>query len=246
MTSPLSTTWQQASEQLSDRLIPLGFEVLGAVASSAYNASLDDKLAAYRVALSLGDGPSVALVVGNTKRLWPLFLEAFASTPLGDEAHPLDAYSRRHISAAAAHLASELGVAHETRFSFDPPPNTVAIQRLAALAGAAELAPIGLCVHPVYGPWFSLRAAVVLALPGPAPSASAPTCTACAGRPCMGPREKVMAMGAAGVSRELLAEHWETWLAMRDACPIGRDVRYSDAQVRYHYLKDRALLRLTR
>lgn len=242
----MSSEWQQAREQLRERLAPLGFEVLGAVASSAYNASLDDKLAAYRIPLPLGDTPSVALVIGNTKRLWPLFLEAFASSALGDEAHPLDAYSRGHINAAAAHVANALGVVHETRFSFDPPPHTVAIQRLAALAGAAELAPIGLCVHPVYGPWFSLRAAVVLTLPGPEPSTSAPTCTTCAGKPCMGPREKVMAMGAAGVSRELLAEHWETWLAMRDACPVGRDARYGDAQIRYHYLKDRALLRVMR
>jgi methylmalonic aciduria homocystinuria type C protein len=239
------TPWTQARQLLSEQLAPLGFEVLGAVASSAYNVSLDDTLAAYRIPLPLGDA-SVAFVVGNTKRLWPLFLEAFASTSLGDEAHPLDAYSRRHITAAAAHVAGTLGVAHETRFSFDPPPNTVAIQRLTALAGAAELSPIGLCVHPTYGPWLSLRAAVVLALPGPAASASAPTCSSCVARPCMGPREKVMAMGAAGVSRELLAEHWETWLAMRDACPLGRGHRYGDTQIRYHYLKDRTLLRLAR
>jgi methylmalonic aciduria homocystinuria type C protein len=237
------TTWTAARELLAERLAPLGFEVLGAVASREYNASLDDALAAYRIPLPPGDAPSVTLVVGNTKRLWPLFLEAFRSTSLGDEAHPLDEYSRIHITAAASRVASALGVAHETRFSFDPPPNTVAIQRLAVLAGAAELAPIGLCVHPDYGPWLSLRAAVVLALPGPTASASPPTCSACVARPCMGPREKVMAMGAAGVSRELLAEHWETWLAMRDACPLGRDARYGDAQTRYHYLKDRALLR---
>lgn len=241
MTSP-SPIWTRARELLAARLAPLGFEVLGAVASEAYNASLDDSLAAYRIALS-DDAPSVALVIGNTRRLWPLFVEAFATTSLGDEAHPLDAYSRKHIGAAAEEVASALGVEWETRFSFDPPPRTVAIQRLAVLAGAAELAPIGLCIHPLYGPWFSLRAAVVLALPGPAASTSAPTCSACREKPCMGPREKVMAMGAAGVSRDLLAEHWETWLAMRDACPVGREVRYSDRQIRYHYLKERSLLR---
>lgn len=245
MTDPLSTNWKNARALLADQLEPLGFEVLGAVASRDYNASLDDALAAYRIPLPLG-AASVAFVVGNTKRLWPLFLEAFASTSLGDEAHPLDAYSRRHINPAAARVAEELAAPHEVRFSFDPPPHTVAIQRLAALTGAAELAPIGLCIHPGYGPWFSLRAAVILGLPGPAPSVSAPTCSTCVARPCMGPREKVMAMGAAGVSRELLAEHWKTWLAMRDACPVGSGHRYGDAQIRYHYLKDRTLLQRAR
>jgi methylmalonic aciduria homocystinuria type C protein len=237
------TSWQQARDVLSERLAPLGFEVLGAVASDVYNASLEDKLASYRIALAEHTGPSVALVVGNTRRLWPLFLEAFATTSLADELNPLDAYSRRHIGAAADRLGSELGVISSVRFSFDPPPNTVAIQRLTALAGAAEVSPIGLCVHPDYGPWFSLRAAVVLGIAGPGASTSAATCSGCTSKPCLGPREQVMALGAAGFSRELLAEHWQTWLAMRDACPIGRAERYSDPQVRYHYLKERSLLR---
>jgi hypothetical protein len=237
------TTWRQARDILQERIAPFGFEVLGAVASDVYNASLDDKLADYRIALADHDRPSVALVVGNTRRLWPLFLEAFATTSLADEANPLDAYSRRHIGAAADQVASELGVVHAVRFSFDPPPNTVAIQRLTALAGVAEVAPIGLCVHPAYGPWFSLRAAVVLGIAGPAASTAGATCSTCTSKPCLGPREQVMALGASGFSRELLAEHWQTWLAMRDACPVGRAERYGDLQVRYHYLKDRSVLR---
>jgi hypothetical protein len=35
---------------------------------------------------------------------------------------------------------------------------------------------------------------------------------------------------------------WRAWLAVRDACPIGRDYRYDDDQLRYHYTKDRAAL----
>jgi methylmalonic aciduria homocystinuria type C protein len=238
-------TWRDARALLQERIEARGFEVLGAVASEAYNASLEDALAAYRIP-SLGAGETVALVVGNTRRLWPLFIEAYASTEVGREQHPLDAYSRLHITRAAEAIGQELGIAHLVRFSFDPPPHTVAIQRLAALAGAAELAPIGLCVHPSYGPWLSLRAVIVLALPGPEPSApAAPTCSRCEAKPCLGPREKVMAMGAAEVTRERLAEHWETWLAMRDACPIGRAARYSDQQIRYHYLKDRSALEPT-
>lgn len=235
-------TWQDARSLLQRRITAQGFDVLGAVASDAYNASLEDKLAAYRIP-ALGGSPSVALLVGNTRRLWPLFIEAYATTALAHEQHPLDAYSRLHLTRAAEVVANRLGVEHQVRFSFDPPPFAVAIQRLAVLAGAAELSPIGLCVHPSYGPWLSLRAAIVLALPGPEPSVpSSPTCSDCRGKPCLGPREKVMAMGAADVTREQLAEHWQAWLAMRDACPIGRAARYGDPQIRYHYLKDRSVL----
>lgn len=236
-----TSDWAAARALLQRRLEGHGFEVFGGVSTAIYNASLSDEHAAYRIPV-LGAGESATLVVGNTRRLWPLFLDAVRTTALGDEPHPLDRYSRVHVTRAAQEVARELGVLHAVRFSFDPPPDTVAIQRLATLAGAAELAPIGLCVHPDHGPWLSLRAAVTLALPGPPASAAAPTCSACAERPCLGPREEVMAMGGASVSREQLAERWRTWLAMRDACPIGRSSRYGDDQIHYHYLKDRALL----
>lgn len=39
------------------------------------------------------------------------------------------------------------------------------------------------------------------------------------------------------------AEDWRRWLAVRDACPVGRAHRYSDAQIAYHYTKDRGVLR---
>jgi hypothetical protein len=42
---------------------------------------------------------------------------------------------------------------------------------------------------------------------------------------------------AAAVERD-----WTSWVSVRDACPIGRDSRYSDEQIRYHYTKLRQLL----
>lgn len=36
---------------------------------------------------------------------------------------------------------------------------------------------------------------------------------------------------------------WQKWVRIRDACSIGREWRYSDDQIRYHYVADRALLR---
>lgn len=35
----------------------------------------------------------------------------------------------------------------------------------------------------------------------------------------------------------------DSWIAVRDACPIGREHRYPEDQLRYHYTKDRSLLR---
>jgi hypothetical protein len=40
-----------------------------------------------------------------------------------------------------------------------------------------------------------------------------------------------------------ISEHAAAWIAVRDACPVGREGRYSDAQLEYHYTKARGLLR---
>jgi methylmalonic aciduria homocystinuria type C protein len=42
---------------------------------------------------------------------------------------------------------------------------------------------------------------------------------------------------AAGEPRttEELRDRWRLWLAVRDACPVGREHRYSDEQIRFHY-----------
>lgn len=228
------------TDALEEELSSPGFELLGCVAVDAYNAALEDGLASYRLP-DLALPGALVVLVGNTRRLWPRFLEAYARTALRDEPHPLDAYSRLHIGGAAARVAERFGRAHALRYSFDPLPQAVAVQRLAVVSGAAEASPVGLCVHPVHGPWFSLRAALVFDIEGPPARAAAATCSRCSDRPCVPARERAIAASgvpAAAITREHFAAQWPAWLAIRDACPIGRDARYSDQQIRYHYEKD--------
>ena len=45
------------------------------------------------------------------------------------------------------------------------------------------------------------------------------------------------------LDRAGVAENWQDWLAVRDVCPEGRDHRYSETQIRYHYEKNTGLLR---
>ena len=56
------------------------------------------------------------------------------------------------------------------------------------------------------------------------------------------------AVAACGVPpAEITGAHftatWREWLAIRDACPVGRGARYGEQQIEYHYLKDRKTLR---
>jgi methylmalonic aciduria homocystinuria type C protein len=235
------TTFENIAEALAARVEPAGFELLGAVNVGAYNATLEPKHAGLRLP-ELSGARDVVLLIGNTRRLWPLFLDAYATTSIGTDEEPLDDYSRWHLGDAATAVATELERRHAIRYSFEPEPRGVAIHRLAVLSGVAELSPVGLCVHPVNGPWFSMRAAIVFDVEGPPPRTAPPTCSACTTRPCLAAREKMLETCGGRFDRATFLAHWEAWLAMRDACPIGKDARYGDEQIRYHYLKDRSVL----
>ena len=40
-----------------------------------------------------------------------------------------------------------------------------------------------------------------------------------------------------------VAPDWTLWLAVRDACPLGREHRYPEPYLRYVYTKDTGVLR---
>ncbi len=178
-------------------------------------------------------GPSDAtvLVLGNTRALWP-HLERFVcdNDPLDD---PVDTYVMHAVRQATADVIDVVDV----RFSHEPPPRRVAIQRLADRAGLAWLSPSHLCVHPIFGPWIALRAAIVLARPlVDVPAAAHAPCDCAAN--CLPRLRDAIAAGEPTSNEEMVA-NWELWLAMRDACPVGREHRYGQDQIRYHYLGER-------
>jgi len=226
---------------LSSLMFEAGFDVFGSVRVGAYNDSLEQEHWMYRLP-TLGCADNMVVVVGNTRRLWPKFLADYRSSSLAQEAHPLDAYTRRHVEPAVRAVAERLGLSHALRYSFDPAPDAVAIQRLAMIAGVAELAPIGLCVHPEHGPWLSLRAAAVLSTQGRDPAAVSPTCSACTQRSCLTIGQPLLDAFRAQDKRRIAAFDWKAWLAMRDACPVGRQARYGEQQIRYHYTKQLTVL----
>lgn len=162
------------------------------------------------------------LLVGNTRALWPIFVAARKDDPaLLASRDPLDLYTE--CTFARAYPGARVWFAHRRYDGAFLP-----FQKIAVAAGLAALAPTQLVIHPVYGPWFALRALV--ALDGDPPPRAAPLTYRCTGE-C-----------AARLSDALQADDWRAWLAMRDACRVGREFRYGDSQLAYHYTKDLELL----
>lgn len=164
-------------------------------------------------------------VVGNTRVLWATFLAARRADPeLAASANPIDLYTEKVL----AKVPGARCVFVHRRYAAGYLP----FQRIAAAAGLATVAPSNLAIHPVYGPWFALRAIVLVAgepvtrlLPRAA-CECATSCTHAFERACV----------ATG------PDAWRAWLAVRDACRIGREHRYREDQLAYHYTKDLRIL----
>jgi methylmalonic aciduria homocystinuria type C protein len=169
---------------------------------------------------------ALAVVIGNSRALWSPFLRDRSGG-----ANPLDSYAESKVTAACARRGSRFVAqwAHVVR------PRAIPIQRISQASGLAQIGPAGLCVHPVHGLWIALRAVVVFDEEGPPDCTSAPDlCGQCAGQPCVPATARALKLGAAA--------SWRDWLEVRDACPVGRESRYGESQIEYHYTKNPAAL----
>ena len=185
---------------------------------------------------------ALGILVGNNHRLWPAFTGALRKdAALVDAEHPLDAYVERALSDAAGQSITDRYVilwAHRTT------PAPIAIQRVAHAGGLAHLSPSQLSIHPNYGPWWALRAVIVVDTDGPTTERRrAPDpCTACS-KPCLAAFERALAATDLGRPGDVELQ-WRPWANVREVCPEGQAFRYGDDQLRYHYAKDRSILRL--
>jgi cyanocobalamin reductase (cyanide-eliminating) / alkylcobalamin dealkylase len=214
-----------------------GFDLIQPLAVGWYNDSVHGALRLE----DFGASAHLAVVIGNTRAMWPRFCDAVRRDPaLLCLEHPLEAYTERCIARAV----EAVGVPASLRWSHEVGERLVAMQRLAHVAGLAYLSDSHLSVHPTFGPWIGLRAAVSFQTPGPAcrPPALHHPCGGCRDR-CAPAFERALAAANGQLTAEAASADWTLWLACRDACPTGREHRYGEAQLRYHYLKDFESLR---
>jgi cyanocobalamin reductase (cyanide-eliminating) / alkylcobalamin dealkylase len=183
----------------------------------------------------LGVECPLGLLVANDRQLWP---HIEARVHAGAIAHPLDSYVEATLQRILAGEAL-VGVPHACFLGWrmdypghDQKPTAIPLQRLAQAIGFAALGPAHLSVHPEVGPWLALRAVIVLGVEVkghvPLSTPRREPCASCAA-PCVAPFETARAQDRAAL------DGWRSWLAVRDACPVGRVARYDEAQIRYHY-----------
>ncbi|MGE3674945.1 MAG: hypothetical protein AB7K71_35080, partial [Polyangiaceae bacterium] len=145
----------EALQRCVDELRSNGFDLSAQGDPASFPEDLQQAL--QRVFPGWGGGAAqthCVLLSGNTRALWPLLQRAAPSLPASD---PLDAYAERvHRAAAARWLPdAELWFAHQ----LTPP---LPFPRLGEALGLCQVGPAHLAVHPEFGPWFGLRALLLI------------------------------------------------------------------------------------
>ncbi|KAJ3394603.1 hypothetical protein HDU84_007777 [Entophlyctis sp. JEL0112] len=198
---------------------------------------------------TFGRTNTLALLVGNSKHLWPIFLSHVRNhkEEVASSNNPLDEY----IVASVESAVNAHAIQTDIRYTFDVGDKFVHFQRLAHESGAAYFnKTLFLCIHPVWGPWKAFRAVIVFdldfheaiwdVLQQPKPSEI----------PLRNPipdlqdaiEKELKLFYSSGDGYE--SREWRYLVSARDAATSKDAVqfRYSDGQIQYHYSKNKQAL----
>jgi hypothetical protein len=165
---------------------------------------------------------------------------ADAPTPLS--ADPLDDFTRARVAASVAEALRPWGLPFRILHPFvgdrrgkDP---VLPFQRLGQAAGLPEPGPLGLQIHPIFGPWWAYRACVLVPVALATEPPLAPSCATCS-RPCVAacPAGAVVDGGFQFdrcVARRRVDAACQESCAARLRCPVGLAQRYPDDQLGFH------------
>jgi epoxyqueuosine reductase QueG len=162
---------------------------------------------------ALHDAARSIVVIGSAGRAhFDAFLAWVAVDPvrrLARERDPMDAFAADVMNGCGEALRG-CRVVHPTFYS----DVKMDFMKLAELAGIGRRSELGILVSPTVGPWFGLRAAVLTPEVLPETGLGVRACDACEEKPCLVPL---------------------TPIERRSACVVGREWKYSDAAMLYHY-----------
>ncbi len=180
------------------------------------------------------DGETTRVMIGNAGSAMVAHVPGMPDADPADD--PVNRWTRDVMTPIAASLGAEVV------FPFDGPPWHPFVSWMTA-TGQAFISPLGLAIHPEFGLWFALRAALLFPTRLPLAQAEARSpCLTCVDRPCLSTCPVSAFDGetyAADACRDHLATPRGTdcmsqGCRARRACPVGTAWRYHPAHANFH------------
>ncbi len=232
-------------DDIAGTLAPAGLNLVGATSVAAYDAGLPSA----RRILTHFPGMRTAVVIGHGGGdFWRAF-RAHCDRHPGHDARPdpVDDYTRVAVASALGPIARRGRLV----FPFEHPQVPLSFMRLAACAGLGVPGLVGVLLHPTYGPWIALRAALLLpddGLVAPRPADGFDPCPTCRERACVAACP-AGAVGDGGWDVAGCAEHRRrpddpcaARCHARFDCVVGRAHRYPPDALAYHQRRARPFL----
>lgn len=234
MTSSSVANISEAITRISEALALSGFDIAQPFNIGTYNSYALENPRLPRFP-DFERTEALALLIGNTRLAWEPFLADYKSQAQTPD-NPFDSYAERVVKAAL----KDSPMPYKLRFGHHSGDEFVSLLHACEASGFAKVSPANLAIHPKHGLWFGLRAVAVFDSP---PLQSKPQdwvspCVECA-RPCKAVTDALMTKH----NNDWMACSWQERVSVRDACPVAPDARYSPAQIRYHYSRDRSALK---
>jgi hypothetical protein len=232
--------------RLAARLASRGLNLVGTTDAERYDASVP---ARWAIGPRAPHVRSVLVIGHGGGAFWTHFQRARAADPaLAAAADPLDAFTRAVVTTAVAPVAAGLPIV----YPFEAGATALSFVHLAESAGLGRPSLLGVLVHPEFGPWIALRAAVLLPFPcsAPRPADGFDPCPRCVERPCIGACPAA-AVGPVGWDVPRCADHrlsgagdgCDGGCHARLACVYGQAHRYPPDALAFHQAHARAAMR---
>jgi methylmalonic aciduria homocystinuria type C protein len=215
-----------------------GLDLITAFDGSSYNAIVSEH-PSLKPLDTFGREHVLALLIGNTRALWPALKRAVNERPDLLTHDPVD----RHVEDSVLAAVEQLSKTSRVHFGHHRGPDMVSMLHVAEASGLAHIGPAHLAVHSEHGLWFALRAVVVIDWPWEGDVTPAPNLCSDCSAPCAEALDKALEQQPATWTGPGMGADWRNWVKIRDVCPVGQDARYSDEQIRYHYALDLSTLR---
>jgi epoxyqueuosine reductase QueG len=227
-------------EQLRTYFLDSGFNLTLAINSAKYNAANGG---AKNLESIFPQAKSIILVGFAGKEFWSIFLDYLQNNPefKKNNIDLIDNYSVLKF-VEASEILNTNQIDFKTVYPFGDNALDLNFLKLGELAGAGVPSLLGILLHPVYGPWISLRGAFITNMElseydeplsdfSPCPSCDKPCISAC-------PINTISELGwdwESCMKFRINDETCSSLCASRRACPYGQEEQYTLEQLHYHH-----------